>query len=498
MLFNSIDFLIFFPVVTGLYFLLPQRFRWILLLVASCVFYMFFIPVYILILFVTITIDYIAGINIERSTGKGRKIFLALSVISLCAFLFFFKYFNFFNANFSAMARFLDLRYPIPLLNIILPIGLSFHTFQSLSYVIEVYRGRQKPERNFGIYSLYVMFYPQLVAGPIERPQNLLHQFYEEHRFEARRVADGLKLMMWGMFKKVVIADRLAAFVNQVYDKPHDYTGLWLILATVFFAFQIYCDFSGYSDIAIGAANVMGFRLMQNFNRPYFAKSIGEFWKRWHISLSTWFRDYLYIPLGGNRVSVPRWYFNLFITFLVSGLWHGANWTYVVWGALNGTYLIAGIWYDQLVGPRISRRSRIGNLAKVLGTFVLTCFAWIFFRARNIGEAIHIIRGMVRDLPAQVDYLVWISLELVHGRGSLYAPLVYHGKLLVPLNELLWSIGLIGFLIGVQLFQRRQTWMSVIARQPIWVRWPVYYAAIMVMGFLGAYHNAREFIYFQF
>jgi D-alanyl-lipoteichoic acid acyltransferase DltB (MBOAT superfamily) len=498
MLFNSIDFLIFFPVVTGLYFLLPHRFRWILLLVASCVFYMFFIPIYILILFVTITIDYVAGINIETSKGKGRKIFLALSVVSLCAFLFFFKYFNFFNANFAAMARFLDLRYPIPLLNIILPIGLSFHTFQSLSYVIEVYRGRQKAERNFGIYALYVMFYPQLVAGPIERPQNLLHQFYEEHRFDARRVADGLKLMLWGMFKKVVIADRLAAFVNQVYDKPHDYTGLWLILATVFFAFQIYCDFSGYSDIAIGAANVMGFRLMQNFNRPYFAKSIGEFWKRWHISLSTWFRDYLYIPLGGNRVGVPRWYFNLFITFLVSGLWHGANWTYVVWGALNGAYLIAGIWYNQLVGPRIPPRSRIGNLAKVLGTFGLTCFAWIFFRARNIGEAIHIVGSMVRDLPAQFDYVLWISLQLVHGRESFYAPLFYRGKPLVPLNELLLSIGLIGFLIAVQMFQRRQSWMSLIARQPIWVRWPVYYAAIMVMGFLGAYHNAREFIYFQF
>ncbi len=406
MLFNSIDFLIFFPVVTGLYFLLPHKFRWALLLLASCIFYMFFIPAYILILFVTITIDYFAGIYIERSTGSGKRFFLSLSVISLCAFLFFFKYFNFFNSNFAALARFLDLRYPISALNIILPIGLSFHTFQSLSYVIEVYRGRQKAERNFGIYSLYVMFYPQLVAGPIERPQNLLHQFYEKHVFEPRRVVDGLKLMLWGMFKKVVIADRLAVLVNQVYDKPQDYTGLWLILATVFFAFQIYCDFSGYSDIAIGAANVMGFRLMTNFNRPYFAKSIAEFWKRWHISLSTWFRDYLYIPLGGNRVSIPRWYFNLFITFLVSGLWHGANWTYVVWGALNGVYLIAGIWYSRYVrlGFSSSRYSTVRNAAKILGTFILTCFAWIFFRARNIGEALHIIANLFRDLPGTVRF----------------------------------------------------------------------------------------------
>jgi D-alanyl-lipoteichoic acid acyltransferase DltB (MBOAT superfamily) len=499
MLFNSISFLIFFPVVTGLYFLLPQRLRWVLLLAASCVFYMFFIPIYILILFVTITIDYFAGIYIEKSRGRGRVFFLSLSIVSLCAFLFSFKYFNFFNANFAAMAHFLDLHYPIPALKIILPIGLSFHTFQSLSYVIEVYRGNQKAERNFGIYALYVMFYPQLVAGPIERPQHLLHQFYERHRFEPRRVVDGLKLMLWGMFKKVVIADRLAVFVNQVYDQPHDYTGLWLILATVFFAFQIYCDFSGYSDIAIGAAQVMGFRLMQNFNRPYFAKSIAEFWKRWHISLSTWFRDYLYIPLGGNRVSPKRWYLNLFITFLVSGLWHGANWTYVVWGALNGAYLITGIWYHRLLGHSVlPAHSRLGNLTKVLGTFALTCFAWIFFRARSIGDALYIIRNLFRDLPVQIDHLAWTLIEFGHGRESLYTTLSYGGKPLLPLNELLLSLALIGFLIAVQFCQRRQPLMDTLASRPIWVRWPVYYAGVMVLGFFGVYHNAREFIYFQF
>src|SRR5678815_1064118 len=223
---------------------------------------------------------------------------------------------------------------PVPFLKIILPIGLSFHTFQAMSYTIEVYRGNQKAERNFGIYALYVMFYPQLVAGPIERPQNLLHQFYENHKFDYERVVNGLKLILWGFFKKLVIADRLALYVGAVYNNPTHHTGLSFIMATIFFAFQIYCDFSGYSDIAIGAAKVMGFKLMTNFNRPYFARSISEFWKRWHISLSTWFKDYLYISLGGNRVSVPRWYFNLFIVFLVSGLWHGANWTYIIWGCL--------------------------------------------------------------------------------------------------------------------------------------------------------------------
>jgi D-alanyl-lipoteichoic acid acyltransferase DltB (MBOAT superfamily) len=460
---------------------------------------MFFIPVYILILLTTIVIDYFAGIYIERSNEKGRKFFLSLSIISLCAFLFSFKYFNFFNANFAALASFLDLRYPMPMLKIILPIGLSFHTFQSLSYVIEVYRGNQKAERNFGIYALYVMFYPQLVAGPIERPQNLLHQFYEKHSFEAGRVSDGLKLMLWGMFKKVVIADRLAVFVNQVYEHPHDYTGLWLILATVFFAFQIYCDFSGYSDIAIGAAQVMGFRLMQNFNRPYFSKSIAEFWKRWHISLSTWFRDYLYLPLGGNRVSPPRWYFNLFITFVVSGLWHGANWTYIVWGALNGAYLIIGVWSHQFRFPKLPRQfSWLTNVSKVFGTFALTCFAWIFFRARNIGEAMLIVRNLLRGIPAQLDFVLWHILQLVQGRLSLYSELSYNGKPLLPLNELLLSLGLIGFLLGVQVWQRKKPLMSVIAGQPIWVRWLVYYAAIMIMGFWGVYHNAREFIYFQF
>lgn len=498
MLFNSIDFLIFFPVVTALYFLLPHKVRWLLLLIASCIFYMFFIPAYIFILFVTITIDYFAGIYIEKSAAKGRVFFLTLSIVSLCAFLFFFKYFNFFNANFEALAHFLDLRYPIPLLRIILPIGLSFHTFQSLSYVIEVYRRNQKAERNFGIYALYVMFYPQLVAGPIERPQNLLHQFYEKHYFEAGRVVDGLKLMLWGMIKKVVIADRLAVFVNQVYDQPQNYTGIWLILATIFFAFQIYCDFSGYSDIAIGAARVMGFRLMQNFNRPYFSKSIAEFWKRWHISLSTWFRDYLYIPLGGNRVSVPRWYLNLFITFLVSGLWHGANWTYVVWGALNGMYLIAGIWYVRMVGPPGRKFLWLRNPLRVLWTFALTCFAWIFFRARNLTEATYVVKNLARDLPAQFDYLLWTGIQLFKGNLNLYGQLFYNGRQLIPLNEMLLSCGLIGFLVVVQFLQRRQPLMPVIARQPIWVRWSLYYAGIMLMGFLGAYHSAREFIYFQF
>jgi D-alanyl-lipoteichoic acid acyltransferase DltB (MBOAT superfamily) len=284
---------------------------------------MVFVPVYILILGGTIIIDYYAGILLENTEGKKRKVFLIASLIANIGVLAVFKYYNFLNNNLSVLLNSFGYKNSIPNLGILLPIGLSFHTFQAMSYTIEVYRRKQKAERHFGIYALYVMFYPQLVAGPIERPQNMLHQFYEKHYFDFERIIDGLKLMLWGLFIKLVIADRLAIFVNAVYNNPEKHSGLTLAIATIFFAFQIYCDFSGYSNIAIGAARVMGFKLMTNFNRPYFSRSIAEFWKRWHISLSTWFSDYLYIPLGGNRVSVPRWYFNLFFVFLVSGLWHG-------------------------------------------------------------------------------------------------------------------------------------------------------------------------------
>ncbi|MBF0483583.1 MAG: MBOAT family protein [Candidatus Omnitrophica bacterium] len=399
MLFNSFQFAIFFLIVTALYFKLPHKYRWALLLSASCGFYMAFIPVYIFILFTTIIVDYWAGMQIERTQGAARKYWLIFSLVVTCAILFVFKYFNFFNSNLAAVANFFDWNYSLENLRLILPIGLSFHTFQSMSYVIEVYRGNQKAEKNFGIYSLYVMFYPQLVAGPIERPQNLLHQFYEEHTFDFNRVVGGLRLMVWGLFKKIVVADRLAVIVNQVYNNPHEYTGIPVILATVAFAFQIYCDFSGYSEIAIGAAQVMGFRLMQNFNRPYSSRSVAEFWKRWHISLSSWFRDYFYISLGGNRVSKPRWFFNLLITFMVSGLWHGANWTFLIWGILNGFYLTCGIWTQDIRKKIVStigldQLPYLHNLIRVGCTFALICFSWIFFRASSLSDAVWLIKHM--------------------------------------------------------------------------------------------------------
>jgi D-alanyl-lipoteichoic acid acyltransferase DltB (MBOAT superfamily) len=362
MLFNSLSFLIFFLIVSSVHFALPHRFRWILLLAASCFFYMCFIPIYILILAATIAVDYAAGILIERTPNPARKkAYLIMSIVSVCAILFVFKYFNFFNNNLAALARVLHWNYPMKTLRLILPIGLSFHTFQSLSYVFEVYRGRQPAEKHFGIYSLYVMYFPQLVAGPIERPQNLLHQFKEVKRFDWQRVCNGVSLSLWGLFKKVVVADSLAIYTDTIYNNSRQHTGTSLLLATYFFAIQIYCDFSGYSDIARGISRIYGIELMNNFETPYFAKSISEFWSRWHISLSTWFRDYVYIPLGGNRVSLPRNMFNIAVVFLISGLWHGANWTFVIWGALHGIYYL--VWRSlEPVASGVTRRIRAINL----------------------------------------------------------------------------------------------------------------------------------------
>jgi len=352
---------------------------------------MSFIPVYILILGFTIVIDYVAGIYLEKFSGKKRKYFLIASLIANIGVLAVFKYYNFFIDNFNSLGSWWGMQGNLPYLGIILPIGLSFHTFQAMSYTIEVYRGNQKAEKHFGIYSLYVMFYPQLVAGPIERPQNLLHQFREKHLFNYDRVLAGLKLMTWGLFKKVVIADRLSLYTDAVYNNPSQHGGLTIILATIFFAFQIYCDFSGYSDMAIGSARVMGFDLMTNFKMPYFSRSIGEFWKRWHISLSTWFKDYLYIPLGGNRVAVSRIYFNLLLVFMISGIWHGANWTFVVWGALNGVYLVVEMLF-QKVKPPFLNQPKIKEtgwyiVTSTLLTFTLTCIAWVFFRATSVADA---------------------------------------------------------------------------------------------------------------
>ena len=496
MLFNSLSFFVFFPVVTSLYFLLPHRFRWALLLAASCVFYMWFVPAYILILLATNLISYLAGLAVERAEEARKRRYLTASCAAIVLILFVFKYFNFFNANCAALARFLGWNYSLGALNLILPMGLSFFTFQSLSYVIEVYRGQQKAERHFGIYSLYVMFYPQLVAGPIERPQSLLPQFREIHRFDYARAADGLKLMAWGMFKKVVIADRLAVPVGYVFGNPWAHEGPAFVLATVFFAFQIYCDFSGYSDICVGAAQVMGFRIMDNFNRPYFAKSIAEFWKRWHISLSTWFRDYFYISLGGNRCSVPRWQWNLFLTFLVSGLWHGANWTFVAWGALNGFYLVFSIWTRDW---RKAWRRRIGlerhpvalRIGQVGTTFTLVCLAWIFFRAASLRDALHILHHLPRGWGTVGARLAAQGVQAL-GQASFLGI-----DLKIAPGDFAVAVAGIAFLLFIHWIQRHSRIRHMLADKPAPVRWLIYYAIVLAMVFFGVYGN-NQFIYFQF
>lgn len=393
MLFNSFPFFLFFPIVTVLYFLIPYNFRWLYLLAASCLFYCAFVPIYIFLLFFTIIIDYVAGILIENAAGHKRKMLLVISLVSNIGVLALFKYYNFFIENVNALLHLSHLAAgPLPLLSVILPIGLSFHTFQAMSYTIEVYRGNQQPERHFGIYALYVMFYPQLVAGPIERPQNLLHQFRERHDPDPAMISSGLRLMAWGYFKKMVVADHLAMYVDKIYGPPVRFAGVPTLVAVLFFSFQIYCDFSAYSDIARGAARVMGFRLMRNFNFPYFSRSIREFWTRWHISLSTWFRDYLYIPLGGNRTSLSRWCGSILLVFLLSGVWHGANWTFVIWGGLHGVFLIAGT-----IGGRWWKKypvlAKIPGFLHTLLVFLLVSLAWILFRSPNIGTAGQIMRN---------------------------------------------------------------------------------------------------------
>jgi D-alanyl-lipoteichoic acid acyltransferase DltB (MBOAT superfamily) len=375
----------------------------------------------------------------------------------------------------------------LPYLTILLPIGLSFHTFQAMSYTIEVYRGHQKAERNFGIYSLYVMFYPQLVAGPIERPQNLLHQFREEHSFEYQRVVDGFKLMAWGLFKKMVIADQLSTVVNAVYDQPHAYHGLNLLIATWFFAFQIFCDFSGYTDIAIGAAKVMGFTLMKNFNSPYHAVSIRDFWRRWHISLSTWFKDYLYAPLGANRIGIPRWYLNLFVVFLISGLWHGSNWTYIIWGALNGFYLIFALITQNVRNKIVSfvginKLPRLYHAIQILVTFILIDIAWVFFRAHSVKDAIYILQSICTTTGGDI-------IQLLHWKGI--------GQLTPSLGILSKGIAVILLLELVHNVQKGGSIIEPVNTRPWFIRWGLYYLFVFTLLYLSASTHA-QFIYFQF
>lgn len=482
MLFNSMGFLIFFPIVAFAYFLLPHRLRWILLLIASCVFYMGFYAPYILILFFVIGIDYSAGILMENSSAKRRRLFLIASIIANIGTLGIFKYFDFFNSNFASLAQNIGWAYSGHNLSLLLPLGLSFHTFQSLSYTIEVYRGRYPAERHLGYFALYVMFFPQLVAGPIERPQNLLPQLHLKHSADPERIVSGLQLMLWGFFKKLVIADGLGTVVDRVYAAPGAFSGSVLIVAMIAFFFQVYADFSAYSDIARGAARVLGINLMLNFRQPYLAKSLGEFWRRWHISLMTWFRDYVYIPLGGNRVSFARWQVNVFIVFLISGLWHGANWTFIIYGASQGIIIIFG----NITAPLWRKLRHISsskiwgvaaNVTSTLVTLTLVIVTMVCFRANSLADTWLIVTRAAADLaqfPSQLQ--------------NATASVGLHGSLILAVL----------LLIAVDMAQEWYGSIRIlVTRQPLVLRWAVYYGILVLIVRYGNF-GTQPFIYFQF
>lgn len=490
MLFNSFSYLIFFPVVVVLYFAIPHRVRYIWLLAASYYFYMSWNPKYALLIGISTLITYLSGLLIGGADKKiWKNFYVFVSMASNLAILFLFKYFDFFVDNMNRVLQLLNMEMVTPTFDVILPVGISFYTFQALSYTMDVYRGEIYVERNFFKYALFVSFFPQLVAGPIERSKNLLVQISCRHYFDYERVKSGLVMMVWGLFLKLVIADRMAILVNEVYGNVEDFEGLAFVIATLFFGIQIYCDFSSYSLIAKGSARVMGFNLMDNFKQPYFARSIGEFWHRWHISLSTWFRDYLYIPLGGNRKGNLRKYLNIMIVFLVSGLWHGANWTFIVWGFLHGSFQVVG----QLTRPAkdlayralgVDSDSLGYKLGQTLVTYLLVNFAWIFFRATSIGEAFEIIRKMF------TGWNPWILTD-----GGLFEMGLSAGNLFVGLCGVL-------ILLVVSLAQYRGLPVGRIFAEQGYIFRSLatlfLIFAIILFGIYGPGYSAGQFIYFQF
>lgn len=476
MSFNSITFAIFLPVVFLLYWSIPKKYQWIVLLVSSYYFYMSWNAVYVFLILFTTGVSYLCGLLLSDVQSKQIKKLLLFgsALICLCV-LFFFKYFNFFSNIFCNSARIFSLQLHPITLNLLLPVGISFYTFQTLSYVIDVYYGRVQPEKHFGKYAVFISFFPQLVAGPIERTDNLLPQIKEEHCFRYGDAVYGLRQMLWGFFKKVVIADTLANYVDLVYDSPTSRTGGVFLIAAIFFSIQIYCDFSGYSDIAIGTARLFGIRLMTNFKSPYLSSSVNEFWRRWHISLSTWFRDYVYIPLGGNRKGRIRKYINTLITFLLSGLWHGANGTFIFWGGLHGCVQIV----EDVFGLNKKKRFRYLSMAF---TFLFITFAWIFFRADTLQEAGYIIRFIFDGISSPVTYIRNGFAAFGIGRKTY----IRIGISLMVLLIFDW-ISLHG------------DPLAEVSKLPGVIRWGIYYlfgTILIVYGFNNVGEN--PFVYFQF
>ena len=477
MFFNSIAFLLFLPTVFFLYWFIFKKnlkIQNILLLIASYFFYGWWDYRFLILIALSTVIDYVVGLKLQEETvKKKRKHLLALSLIFNLGMLGFFKYYNFFVESWIDSWALLGVKMNVSTMQIVLPVGISFYTFQTLSYTIDVYRKKLTPTTNFINFATFVAFFPQLVAGPIERATNLLPQFSVKKTFNLERAKSGIHLIIWGLFKKIVIADGCATYVNSIFDNYLELNTLTLIIGAVYFAFQIYCDFSGYSDIAIGTARLFGFELMQNFNYPYFSRDVAEFWRRWHISLSTWFRDYLYIPLGGSRTSKRKQIRNVFIVFLVSGFWHGANWTFIIWGALHALFFIP-LLLRKKNRENINQVSENGviptfrELIDMLGTFALVTLAWVFFRADNITVAGNYYKRIATNLNFNIEYL---NIE----------------------NYSLEMLLLIGIFI---LFE----WFNKHTEHPFFgtFKWFKIIGIILMILAFGVYSNHQEFIYFQF
>ncbi len=494
--FNSFEFLVFFPIVTLVYFVIPKKVQWIWLLISSYYFYMCWNPVYALLILFSTAVTYLSGVLIDKTqlkikdetkSIKIKKLLVFASVALNLSILFFYKYFNFVVANINRAFSIIDIEVALPAFDVLLPVGISFYTFQALGYTIDVYRNNIKVERNFFKYALFVSFFPQLVAGPIERSKNLLHQLNKTQKFNYDRVKSGLLLMLWGLFQKIVVADRIAIFVNEVYGNYAHSGGALLALASVLFAVQIYCDFAGYCDIARGGARVLGIELMKNFNNPYSAQSIKEFWGRWHISLSTWFRDYLYIPLGGSRCSKMRKYFNIMAVFIISGLWHGASWGFVFWGFMHGSFQIIE---DAIkpIGKKLVNAFKIDvntfshRLLKGVVVFIIVDIAWIFFRTQSFSLGLEICKLIITDFNLGKSYQTLSTLSLS-------------------------KIELIIMIVSIAIFwifdnlRSKVNLFEFIIKQQLWFRWLSYLLLIMVMVYCGVYgtgYTGSEFIYFQF
>jgi alginate O-acetyltransferase complex protein AlgI len=483
MLFNSVDYLIFFPVVVALYFAFPAKWRWVLLLLASYFFYMCWKAEYVFLILFTTVVDYFAAIKMAQTGSKKRKKwYLVLSLVTNLGMLAGFKYLNFATGSINLLFNELDIARQLPVLQLILPVGISFYVFQSLSYTIDVYRGVKEPEKHAGKFALYVCFFPQLVSGPIERSNHLMPQIHNPQSFSQQRLISGLKLMLWGFFKKVVIADRLGMFVGKVYENPDQFHGLPVILATVLFAFQLYCDFAGYTDIARGSARVLGYDLMINFNRPLIARSLRDFWNRWHISLTTWFRDYVLYSLPyvkNKKILMSLMYRNLIITYLLMGLWHGASWNFVIFGLLNGVLLVVETITERQ-RSWLFERSGLDKVPVLKGmisniiTFMILISTMVFFRAKSLAEC-----GMIFS---NSFYFSNTGLAL---------------KAILKDYEVLFGILMVIFLMTVEYLHEKYDLVRIVAKRPVAIRWAGYIGFVFFVLLMGVLHK-QAFLYFQF